>query len=171
MMEKKNSTRANIVGGLSGAIFFGGLLLAFLSGQFLVGLFLTLALTSLVSTLGTGEPKAISGGFQGSVFFVGLALLAAYSWWWPGILFLFGISALLGGMNDLLVALISRWSISSDHASTHEEPLTYRPYQQGYERQEKSPVQDSERRDEEEEEISSYEQPQANYPQMLPPLR
>jgi hypothetical protein len=89
------TARAAVFGGLSGGIFFFGLVAAILSGHFWPVFLVTVALTSLVSSLSSSNAQAIYGGFQGSVFFLGLAVLAFTGWWWPGVLVVLGIAAIL----------------------------------------------------------------------------
>jgi hypothetical protein len=43
----------------------------------------------------TSDP-ARWGGISGGVFLIGLALIAWMNWWWPGILVLVGVMAILG---------------------------------------------------------------------------
>jgi hypothetical protein len=94
--------RSAVFGGLSGGIFFFGLVVAILSGHFWPVFLVALALTSLVGSLSSSKAQAIYGGFQGCVFFLGLAFFAVTGWWWPGILLLLGIEAILGIGNGLL---------------------------------------------------------------------
>ncbi len=37
---------------------------------------------------------------MGGIWLIGIAVLAATSWWWPGIMVLVGISALVGGLQS-----------------------------------------------------------------------
>jgi hypothetical protein len=100
--RSRNTVRAAIFGGLSGGIFFFGLLAAILSGHFWPVLLVALGIGSLVGSLSSSKAQAIYGGFQGCVFFLGLAVLALTDRWWPGILAVLGIAAILGIGNGLL---------------------------------------------------------------------
>jgi len=40
------------------------------------------------------------GGIIGGIWLIGIAVLAVTGWWWPGIMVLFGISALVGGLQS-----------------------------------------------------------------------
>jgi hypothetical protein len=40
------------------------------------------------------------GGIMGGLWLIGIAVLAITGWWWPGIMVLVGISALLGGLQS-----------------------------------------------------------------------
>ena len=40
------------------------------------------------------------GGIMGGIWLIGIAVLAVTGWWWPGIMVLVGISALLGGLQS-----------------------------------------------------------------------
>jgi Double zinc ribbon len=40
------------------------------------------------------------GGIMGGIWLIGIAVLAVTGWWWPGILVLVGISALVGGLRS-----------------------------------------------------------------------
>lgn len=97
---RRDMIRSSVAGGLAGGIFFFGLVIAILSGHFWTVLFTTLALTSLVASLGSFNLQKIYGGFQGFVFFVGLALCTIIGWW-PWILVVLGVAAVLGALNGL----------------------------------------------------------------------
>jgi hypothetical protein len=43
-----------------------------------------------------GPDAARWGGITGGLFLIGLAVIAAFNWWWPGILVLLGVTALSG---------------------------------------------------------------------------
>ena len=98
--SRGNSLRSAVTGGLTGGIFFLGIALAILSGHFWTILFATMALAALVGSLSSPNAQAIYGGFQGFVFFVGLAICTVVGWW-PWILVVLGVSAILGTLNGL----------------------------------------------------------------------
>ncbi len=50
----------------------------------------------LAPRLAAGQPLWV--GLQGSLWMFGIAALAATGWWWPGILVLVGLSAILGSI-------------------------------------------------------------------------
>lgn len=175
MANKQNKgALSGILGGLSGGIFFFGLAIAIVSGHFLPVLFATLALTSLVGSLASLNAHGIYGGFQGFVFLMGIAVLALTGWWWPGILILLGIASILGTLNiPGIAALLGLGTLSRNSEKPHEayQPADqryeegYQPqpppvtYQEGaYEYQYPSPSVEQ-----------SYEQPQTQYPQEMPP--
>ena len=39
------------------------------------------------------------GGIMGGIWLIGIAVLAVTSWWWPGIMVLLGLSAILGAVT------------------------------------------------------------------------
>src|SRR6266699_3028227 len=90
----------NSLGGLTGGIFLIGLALAFFIGGghfFLSILFATLAFCSLFGSLATLNPRGFYGGLQGFVWLLGLGILFLPGvGFWPWILVLCGISAILG---------------------------------------------------------------------------
>ena len=40
------------------------------------------------------------GGIMGGIWLIGIAVLAVTGWWWPGIMVLIGMSALVGGLQS-----------------------------------------------------------------------
>ena len=40
------------------------------------------------------------GGIMGVIWLIGIAVLAIFNWWWPGIMVLIGVSALVGGLQS-----------------------------------------------------------------------
>jgi hypothetical protein len=95
-----NTIRAAVFGGLAGGIFFFGLVAAILSGHFLPVFLVALAICTLVGSLSSSKAQAIYGGFQGFVFFLGLAVCSVVGFW-PWILVVLGIAAILGSLNGL----------------------------------------------------------------------
>jgi putative adhesin len=101
--RRGTTARSAVAGGLAGGLFFIGLTIAILSiplGHFWTALLVTLALTSLVSSFSSSNARVIYGGFQGFVFFVGLAVCTVVGWW-PWILVVFGVAAILGTLNGV----------------------------------------------------------------------
>jgi hypothetical protein len=39
------------------------------------------------------------GGLQGAIWTLGIAVIAVFNWWWPGMLVLVGLSAILGAIS------------------------------------------------------------------------
>jgi hypothetical protein len=124
------TARSAIFGGLSGGIFFFGLVAAILSGHFWPVFLVALAFTSLVGSLSSSKAQAIYGGFQGFVFFLGLAICSIYDWWWPGILVLLGIEALLSIGNGLLAPWPVAWP--SSIADRYYAAIRNHDYAQAY---------------------------------------
>jgi hypothetical protein len=54
------------------------------------------ALPAQTSANGSARGPLVWGGMSGGVFLIGLAIIAWLNWWWPGILVLCGVTALLG---------------------------------------------------------------------------
>jgi hypothetical protein len=74
-----------------------------------------LAISSLVSSLGSAKVQAMYVGFQGCVFLLGLAVLAFTGWWWPGVLVVLGIAAILSiGNGWLSLWLVARPGMTVD---------------------------------------------------------
>ena len=165
---------SGIFGGLSGGVFFFGLAIAIVSGHFLPVFFATLAFTSLVGSLASLNAQGIYGGFQGFVFLMGLAILILTGWWWPGILILLGIASILGPLNhpgfasSLGLGILSR---NSQKPLEADQPADRR-YEEGYQPQQPSATY-QEGADEYQYPSPSgepsYEQPQTQYPQEMPP--
>ncbi len=90
--------RRPFFGGLGGGIFLLCLALAFLvhGSFFLPLLFVGLAFAALLGSLSSGKPQATYGGIMGFIWMLGLAALFAFNLWWPGILILLAISAIVG---------------------------------------------------------------------------
>lgn len=97
----RKTVRAAIFRGLAGGIFFFGLAAAILSGHFWPVFLAALAIGWLIGLLSIPKPQAMYVAFQGFVFFLGLAVCSAVGWW-PWILVMLGISAILEIVNGLL---------------------------------------------------------------------
>ena len=93
----RNPVRS-VTSGISGAIVLIGLALAFAFGGFNLSIFfVALAFASLIGSFGSLNPRNAYGGIQGFVWLLGLALCFAIGFW-PWILVLVGISAILGSL-------------------------------------------------------------------------
>ncbi len=171
-----NASRAAAMGGLSGAVFLIGLAIAIASGHFLPVFFITIGLTSFIGSLTTPDPHANVGGFQGFIFFLGLALCTIFGWW-PWILVVLGVSALVGSLHMPIVAGLSNsWRPANVANQPHQpEQQPYQPYKEGYQSA-PSPATYQEgsstyQYQPEPSEPVNYEQPQAQYPRLqeMPP--
>lgn len=187
-MRQRNPMRA-----VASGIFLIGLAFAFFvagGNYFLPLLFVALAVSSLFGTFSTFRPGAIYGGLQGFVWLLGLAFLFWTGWWWPGVLFIVGISAIVGALARPIMAgmfgagMMGAARMADQPPQQQYQPpqpqhqqQQYQPYQQGYQppparqqpvegyqeggRQYQYPQQPE----------PQYEQPQAQYPQELPPMQ
>jgi hypothetical protein len=166
--KQKDTSHEGIFGGLAGGIFFFGLALAFYSGHFWAGLFVTLALTSLVGSMASGKLEGVYGGFQGFIFLLGIGLLILTGWWWPGILILLGLASILGSLSVPLSGR-KKWRRQPEQAPLRdaqfleEQPL-YRSYEEGYQ-EVPSTMTPQNDRDRPATTRVSYDQPQLEYPQ------
>lgn len=143
------------LGGLAGGFFFIGLALAFALSSwfggsgFLFFLFAGLAFASLFGSASSMNPRGLYGGLQGFVWLMGLAILFVVGFW-PWILVLVGISAILGSLIAPITAGLMGlgFYMASQNAQpqqTYQQPYqqqypaeqpppeeSYTPYQQGY---------------------------------------
>jgi hypothetical protein len=181
-MYQPNPMRA-MIRGISGGIFLIGLAIAFFVGPFLPVLFITLAITTLLGSLSSLRPNAFYGGIQGSVWMLGLAFCFAFSFW-PWILVVCGVSAIVGALRVPIMAAIICMGICGLTSLSNQPPQSPQPYQQGYQGYEQ-PSQPQEIYQEGGQQYQyppsppsqqspqppqpQYEQPQANYPQEMPP--
>jgi hypothetical protein len=127
--RRRVTVRSAVFGGLSGAIFFFGLVVAILSGHFWPVFLVALAIGSLVGSLSSSKAQVIYGGFQGFVFFLVLGVCSAFDWWGPGILVVLGIAAILGIGNGLLATwrqgeVVVAWK-EADDLDDHPPPLYF----------------------------------------------
>ena len=97
----RKPVRAAVFGGLAGGIFFFGLAAAILSGHFWPVFLAAMAIGWLMGSLSSPKAQTMYVGFQGFVFFLGLAVCSVVGWW-PWILVMLGISAILEIANGLL---------------------------------------------------------------------
>ena len=172
-----------VLGGMSGGIFMIGLAIAFFSGHFLPVLFITLAVTSLLGSASSMRPNALYGGLHSFVWLLGLAFCFIFGFW-PWILVVIGVSAILGAMRVPIMAAIVGGGLLGANALSNQQPYQqpmyreqppYSPYQQGYQ----APAQSQETYQEGGQQHPyqgsqpvqpQYEQPEAEYPQQqMPP--
>lgn len=170
----------NALQGISGGVFLIFLALAFSIGHnfFLPLLFIGIALASLFGTISSGKPEAIYGGLQGFAFMIGLASCFLFGFW-PWILVVIGVSAILGALTRPIIAGLSSsiagWQPVQQPYQPPQQPYqsqqqSYQPYQQGY--QPPAQPQSQEKYSEGGRQYNyppQYEQPQAQYPQEMPP--
>jgi hypothetical protein len=164
----RNPVRS-VTGGISGAIVLIGLALAFAFGGFNLPIFfVALAFASLIGSFGSLNPRNAYSGIQGFVWLLGLALCFAIGFW-PWILVVAAISALLGALIRPIIATLLGLGIFGLASSMTNRPpqQPYQPYQQGYQ----PPPQPPTYQEGGQQYLypQQYEQPQAQYPQELPP--
>ncbi|HEU5230441.1 MAG TPA: hypothetical protein VFU49_21655 [Ktedonobacteraceae bacterium] len=170
-MNNKNS----VASGVSGGIVILGIALAFAFGGFnLTIFFLALAVATLVSSLGSLNPHRVYGSLQGTFWLLILALFfATDNWIW--FLVGAGISAIMGALFKPIIAsligmgLFGMTSMANQPRQQAQQPY-YQPTQPSYE-QGYRPAQSETYQEGEKQYRSSdgYEQPQAQYPQEMPP--
>lgn len=166
----------NPLRGMAGGVFLIGLALAFFvadGGYFLPLLFVALAFCSLLGSMSTLNRAATYGGMQSFIWLLGLGILfLPWVGFWPWILVLCGISAILGAMAKPIMT-----SMPSMRTATpvYQPPQpSYQPYEQGYQAAEPTSQEGGQQYPSsrpKEEPLAQYEQPQADYPQELPPLQ
>jgi hypothetical protein len=187
--------RRSTTGGLTAAIILIGLFLAITFGSFnLTIFFVFLAIAIFVGSLGTSNPRRIYGGLIGAMWMIILALFFATNFW-P--LFLVGaaLSALMGALARPIIASLLSLGLFSMFNNQQQQPpyyqppqqpytppnnqsyyqpsqQSYRPYEQGYQ----APAPPAETYQEggqqnpyPSQSAQDYEQPQAQYPQQMPP--
>src|SRR5579859_2848578 len=121
------------LGGLAGGFFFIGLALAFALSSwfggsgFLFFLFAGLAFCSLFGSASSMNPRGLYGGMQSFVWLMGLAILFVIGFW-PWILVLLGISAILGS----LIAPITAGLMGLGMYATTQNNQPQQTYQQSY---------------------------------------
>jgi energy-coupling factor transporter transmembrane protein EcfT len=178
MLQQRNALRS-----LSGGIFLIFLALAFMiKGFFLPVLFIGLALTVLLGGLGAGKKQAAYGSFLGFIWMLGLAFCFIFGFW-PWILLIVGITAILGAMRNTImeslegISFLSTMQRPQPPHPQREQPHQqaeppYQSYQEGYQ----EPLQESYQEGgkqfsypQQGQPAQQYEQPQAQYPQVTPP--
>jgi hypothetical protein len=168
---------SSVTRAISGAIILLGLALAFTIGHgfFLPVFFVALAFSILIGSIGSLNPRGVLGGIQGFLWMLILALFfITNNWVW----FLVGaaISAVLGA----LIRPISAWLLSmgifsaTSRANREQQPYyqppqqqqPYQPYQEGYQPPQSQTYEEG---GQAYQYPQQYEQPQAHYPQEMPP--
>lgn len=194
-MRYRNPVRS-FTRGISGAIVLIGLVFAFIGGGFnLPVFFFFLAISIIVGSLGTLNPRAIYGSLIGAMWMLILALFFLTNWW---VLFLIGaaLSAILGTLMRPILALLAGMGLFGLASMMNNQPPqqpyyqpqqpqqpyyqppaqdpppSYNPYQQGYQYQPPSSqptYQEGGQPHQYPEQSAQYDQPQAQYPQQMPP--
>lgn len=180
------NNRNSIANGLSGGIVILGLALAFAFGGFnLTIFFIALAIATLVSSLGSLNPHRVYGSLQGFFWLLILAVFfATDNWIW--FLVGAGISTIMGALFKPIIAgligmgLFGMASTANQPQQQPQQPYYqppqspqqpyYQPTQPSYE-QGYRPAQSETYQEGGKQYRSSdgYEQPQAQYPQEMPP--
>ncbi len=180
----------SVTSGISGAIVLIGLALAFAFGGFNLSIFfVALAFASLIGSFGSLNPRNAYGGIQGFVWLLGLALCFAIGFW-PWILVVAAISVLMGALiRPIIAALVGMGIFRLASSMANRQPpqqyyqpppqQPYEPYQQGYQppQQPYEPYQQGyqpppsvyQEGGQQYPYPQQYEQPQAQYPQEMPP--
>lgn len=185
----------NSLGGLACGAFFIGLALAFalshsLAGHgFLFFLFAGLAFCSLLGSASSMNPRGLYGGLQSFVWLMGLAFLFVIGFW-PWILVLIGISAILGSLVAPITAGLMGLGIYAatqgnqgqpqqyqqpyqtyppEQPPAEEQQEPYQPYQQGYQPPPAGTYQEGGQAHKYPQPKQEFDQPQVNNPQELPP--
>ena len=179
---------------MAGGFFFIGLALAFALSNwfggsgFLFFLFAGLAFASLFGSASSMNPRGLYGGIQGFVWLLGLGILFVIGFW-PWILVLVGISAILGSLIAPITASLMGLGIyaamyNNQPQQTYQQPYQqaypqeqpppeepYTPYQQGYQPPQAPPgtYQEGDQQHQYPQPKQEFEQPQIHYPQELPP--
>jgi len=185
-MRSRNPLRA-----ASSGIFLLFLALAFLVSQadgklFLPILFVGLAITSLIGSLSMLNPRGVYGGLYAFVWLLGLAFCFLFGFW-PWILFVVAVSAILGALAQPIMAALMSMSFLAmpsnlntqpqqpyQESPRQQDPYQQQSYQEGYQPPPSSPQPSPESYQEGGKQYtnpsSEYDQPQSQYPpQELPP--
>ena len=177
------NNRNSATGGITGGIVLIGLALAFAFGGFNLPIFfIALAFSSLVGSISSRNPQGVFGGIQGFLWMLALAFFFITGSW---IVFLLaaGISAILGPLARPIIAGLGsmaffggtqqpQQSYQPSQPSYQQPQQSYQSYEEGY----RPPEPQSEVYQEGEQHypypsqpVQQYEQPQAQYPQQMPP--
>lgn len=173
-------TRNSVANGVSGGIVILGVALAFAFGGFnLTIFFIALAIASLVSALGSPNPHRMYGSLQGFFWLLILALFfATDNWIW--FLVGAGISAIMGALFKPIIASLMGLGLASMANQPPQQPYYqpsqppqqpyYQPSQQSYEQGYRPPQPETyQEGGNNYRPPQEYEQPQAQYPQEMPP--
>ena len=178
--------------GLAGGIFLIGLALAFFfqsqfgEGWFLPIMFIGLALSILIGSIGSLNPRGIYGGLYGFFWLLILALFfITHSWIW--FLVGAGISVILGALaRPLIAGLLGAGIFGATQAGQQpyqqpyqqgQQPPYQPPYQQGYQPMQPPPTpgtyeegsQQYQYPPQQAQPEQQHEAPETQYPQEMPP--
>jgi hypothetical protein len=190
--QMRRSYRTGL-GGLAGGFFFIGLALAFALSSwfggsgFLFFLFAGLAFASLFGAATSMNPRGLYGGLQSFVWLMGLGILFVIGFW-PWILVLIGISAILGSLIGPITAALLGLGLyaamqggqpQQTYQQQYQQPYPpeqpppeepYTPYQQGYQPPQAPPgAYQGGGQYQYPQPKQEFEQPGTNPPQELPP--
>ena len=177
------NNRSSIAGGLAGGIVLIGLALAFAFGGFNLPIFfVALAFASLIGSMSSRNPQGIYGGIQGFFWLLALAVFFITGSW---IVFLLaaGISAILGTLARPIMSGLATTAFfgSQQRPQQYYQPpqqpyqppqQPYQTYQEGYrtpEPQTETYQEGGQQYPYPSQSSQQYEQPQAEYPQQIPP--
>jgi hypothetical protein len=171
------NNRSSVTGGIASGIVLIGLALAFLFGGFNLPIFfVALAFASLVGSMSSRSPQGIYGGIQGFFWLIALAIFFITGSW---IVFLLaaGISAILGTLARPIIARLGSlafFGMTQPPPQQYYQPpqQPYQSYQEGY--QPPSPQPEAYQEGGQHypypsQPAQQYEEPQAQYPQQMPP--
>jgi hypothetical protein len=192
-MYRSNPWRKSL-SGMSGGVFMIGLAIAFVTGAWLPVLLITIGVTSLLGAASSGNANGVYGGLHCFIWLAGLGICFAFGFW-PWILVVVGLSSILGAMrNAIMEAIVGVGFGMASNAKqsqqvyyqpaqnvsytppAHEAESEYQPYQEGYQ-----PAPQPTGSNQEGQQLypypsqtqsaqsPEYEEPQAQYPQELPP--
>jgi len=166
-----NNNRRSITGGLSGAIVLLGLILAFAFGGFnLTIFFIALAFAALIGSLATRNANSIYGSIICAMWLLILALFFATTSYWDRAWLLFLIGALLSTVlwslrRPVIAALLGIGIFGIAARQQPQQPYQpYQPpqtYQEGGQQYPYPPYPSTP--------PAQHEQPQAYYPEQMPP--
>ena len=187
--------RRSPFGAVGGGIFLLFLALAFFVGHggilFLPILMVGLAISSLIGSFASLNPRRAYAGIQSFIWFIGLAFCFLFGFF-PLILVVVAVSAILGAlMRPLIAALMGMGFMTMASAFTSQPQQPYQqpyqpaqpyqppyqqpeaPYQQGYQPpvtpQPASETYQEGGRPYQYPAAQPYDQPQSQYPQEMPP--
>ena len=189
--RRRYRNRRSFMGSISGAIVIFGLVLALSIHSFNLPIFfVALAIATLVSSIGNPGPRGFYGGLHG---FFWLLILALFFVTGNPLVFLVGvgISILLGAFMRPILALLltgglAAWFANQQSQANYQQPeagqspyeppyqpYEPQPYQQGYQPPHLTTPEAYEEggtyHQYPPQTAQHYEQPQAEYPQQMPP--
>jgi hypothetical protein len=132
-LRKEKQLMQNTLRGLTGGIVLIALALGILLGKgsyFLPLFFAGLALAALLGSFSSGNAKGVYGGFQGFIWLLGLAFCFLPGvGFWPWILVVVGISAILGALAAPIVNGLQGMGLFGGRTMANRQQ-PYQPYQE-----------------------------------------